>query len=163
MNLTLRVHVNNKADVFDELDVVETLSVDPPEPDSERAASGIDIVDSISRAAFKRRIDFIRYGVRVPSKSIGSHHLPDDAGLDTPGANPGEAFPHSVNRRPAPLARLSLIPGVYLDRKHVAWRAMEHGAGSRPEHQPEAMPAVCAKDDEIGADLLRQVTNFGGR
>ena len=66
--------MNNKVDVFDELDVSETLSDEPPEPGSERTESGIDIVDSINRAAFKRRTDFIRYGVRSPSKSIGSHH-----------------------------------------------------------------------------------------
>jgi hypothetical protein len=74
MNLTRRAQVNNKVDVFDELDAAETLSEEPPESDSDRAESGIDIVDSIERAAFKRRTDFIRYGVRAPSKTIGSHH-----------------------------------------------------------------------------------------
>ena len=66
--------MNNKVDVFDELDAPETLSEEPPESDSDRAESGIDIVDSITRAALERRTDFIRYGVRSLSKAVGSHH-----------------------------------------------------------------------------------------
>jgi len=74
MNPILRAHVNNKVDVFDEPEVPEAFSDESSEPDSERAASGVDIVDSINRAAFRRRADFNRSGFRSPSKSSVSHH-----------------------------------------------------------------------------------------
>ena len=74
MNLNERAHVNNKVDVFDELEVPEAFSDESSETDSQRAASGVDIVDSINRAAFKRRADFNRSGFRSPSKIAGSHH-----------------------------------------------------------------------------------------
>lgn len=66
--------MNNKVDVFEELEVTGTFPDEASESGLQRAASGIDIVDSITRAALERRTDFIRYGVRSLSKAVGSHH-----------------------------------------------------------------------------------------
>jgi len=66
--------VNHKADVIDELEVSETFSEALPEAETHRIATGVDIVDSINRAAFKRRMNFDPCGTHYSNKAAGSHH-----------------------------------------------------------------------------------------
>ena len=66
--------MNNKVDAFDELDASEILSETSPATDSERTATGLDIVDSINRAAFRRRTEFNQSGIRSPSGAAGAGH-----------------------------------------------------------------------------------------
>ena len=68
------IAVNNKADVIDDLEVPETFSDTSPAAETQRIASGVDIVDCINRAAFRRRTTFDPSGMRCSSKTVGSHH-----------------------------------------------------------------------------------------
>jgi hypothetical protein len=52
--------VNNKEDVFDELDALKMHSEAPSSEESDSVMSTIDLVDNINRAAFRRRLDYDR-------------------------------------------------------------------------------------------------------
>lgn len=66
--------MNNKVDVIDEPEESDTFSEASSAAEKQRCTSGLDIADSIDRAAFRRRADYNPAGIRHASKAAGSHH-----------------------------------------------------------------------------------------